>query len=294
MTHITHRELIGSREGKDSTKRASVTELAYMLMGSDSLTDMSSYLGTNTLVPAMFDGLIYEDITREQLAPGVWRWAARYVEPRKSDESNDQIDVGEYNVSFDTTGGSLKVFWTPDHTNRVTAYPATPTSPPAGWLPPTDHKGGINMRKGTNGPEAQGVEIVIPVLKFTISYRRARDADEAAWFTYMKSIAALTGRVNDATFKTFAKGEVLFLGGGGKQGIQSDPVLDFQFAASPNITGLVFDSITGVDKNGHDYLWIESEPEVDGAAKRGRAKPVGVYVHELYEMQSFDPIGVGA
>jgi hypothetical protein len=288
---ITHSELMGSREGKDSTKRASISELAYMLGGSDSITDMRSYLDSNGLIPTLFDGLIYEDLTREQLGPRVWRWAARYVEPRRSDESNDQIDVGEYRVSFDTTGGSLKLLWTPDHTNRVTMKPDPVVFGIGGA---TDYKGGINMRRGAGGMEPAGVEVLIPVLKFTIHYRRAKDASESLWFAYMKAIAALSPSTNDATFKTCDAGEVLFLGGNGTQGIQSDPVLDFHFAHSPNLIGLIFDSITGVDKKGHDYLWIDYEPEKDNTTKRARAKPIGVYVHELYEPKSFGPIGVGS
>lgn len=282
---ITHSELIHSREGKDNTKRGSISELSYMLRGSDDIGAMRTYLDSQGLVPTLFDGLVYEDLTREQLAPRVWRWAGRYVEPRRSDESNDQLDVGEYRVSFDTTGGSLKLLWTPDHTNRVTKYPSGTA---------TDHKGGINMRRGSNGPEPEGVEVLIPALKFTIHYRRAKDASETLWFNYMKAIAALSPSVNDATFKTFAAGEVLFLGGSGTQGIQSDPVLDFNFAASANLTGLIFDSITGVSKGGHEYLWIDYEAEKDATTKRARAKPIGVYVHQLYEPKSFAPIGVGS
>lgn len=282
---ITHREIIGSREGKDSTKRSSTTELAYLVMGSDDVAAMRSYISSNGLVPTNYDGLVYEDLAREQIAPNIWRWSGRYVESRKSDESNDQLDVGEYRVSFDTTGGQLKVFWTPDHATRVNKYPAGTA---------TDFKGGINMRRGSGTPEPEGVEIIIPVLKFSIHYRRAKDASEALWFAYMKSIASITGLVNNATFKTFAAGETLFLGGNGVQGIESDPVLDFQFAASPNITGLVFDAIGPVAKGGHEYLWIDYEPEKDGTSKRARAKPIGVYVHQLYEPVSFAAIGVGS
>lgn len=288
---ITHVELRSSREGKDSTKRASRTDRKYVLMGSDDIAAMRTYLDVEGLVPTTYDGLIYEDLDRSYMAPQSWLWTANYVEKRKSDESNDQLDVGEYRVSFDTTGGQVKLMWTPDHTNNVTAYPQAPL--PVGLSTPTDFKGGINMRRGTNGIEPEGVEVLIPVLKFTIHYRRAAE-DEASWFAFMKSIYAVTARTNNATFKTFDAGEVLFLGGNGVQGIESDPVLDFHFAASPNLTGLIFDAITDVDKGGHDYVWIDSEPEKDATSLRGRSKPIGVYVHQLYEPVSFAGLGVGS
>ena len=276
---IDHWEIIGSRDGTDSTKRDSMAELAWMLRGSNDPSALKAYLIANSVVPRpYYDGLIYKYLKWEQHGPELYRFGAHYVEPRKSDESNDQLDVGEYRTSFDTQGGMLRLYWTPDHTNTVKSY-----GRPTPFAPPADYGGAIDVKRGTNGhPEPQGAERVVPVLKFTIHYRRSRDLTEAAWFSFMKSVASITGSTNNATFKTFAPRSVLFLGGTGQQGIESDPVVDFHFAVGPNLAGLIYDTITGVSKDAHDFIWLDYEPTIDTTADVVRPSPIGVYVHQLY------------
>jgi len=60
----------------------------------------------------------------------------------------------------------------------------------------------------------------------------------------------LTGRVNQAAFKGFAAGEVLFLGASGSKRGDGDWEITFNYAASPNVTNLPVGSITVASKKG--------------------------------------------
>lgn len=274
---IVHSELVTSLDGKDSTKRNSTHARKYMLRGSDNIDDMRDYILDNGLRPLIEDGLVYESADRAQLAPEIWLWTINYVETRRADEGNDKIDVGEFRISFDTTGGTLQAFWTPDPDNRVHRYPPTAT----------DYRGAIQVRD----LKPEGCSQVIPALKFDVHYRHERSATPLEFLEYGRDLAAITGRTNLLSFYGFDPGEVLYLGSSGQNGVDSDPVLDHHFIASQNIQ-LLFDTFT-VDKDGHDFLWIAYEPIPDGMTNVGKPKIIGVYVHQIYEPVDFANIGVG-
>src|SRR5690606_18604713 len=112
-----------------------------------------------------------------------------------------------------------------------------------------------------------------------------------------KTLAALTGSVNNTPFKSFAAGEVLFLGASGstRENEDGDTVweITFSFAASPNVTGLTVGDITGIEKRGWDYLWVRYADAVDGEAHVLVKKPVAVYVEQVYPFGNFGALGIG-
>lgn len=165
-------------------------------------------------------------------------------------------------------------------------------------------------RYGTNAPNQQGaiavssdsvngVDIVVPQLNWTETY----DVPHRYVTTdYVKTLHRLTGTVNDDTFRGFAAGEVLFLGGSGSQQWDEDKgdgpwSLSYKFAASPNAgaqqgtPALTIGSISGIEKKGHEYLWILYENDVneDTLIK----KPQAVYVNQVYRETDFADLGIG-
>ena len=277
---ITHSEVHGSLDGVDSVKRDSRGKLMYILKGSDSLGEMRAYILAQGLKPTVVDDLIYETAERSRLGPRIWLWTFNYVERNRADEGNDKIDVGEFRISFVTKGGAVKMFWKPDYENRVTAEGAAPIH----------YLGAINVRDG----KPEGVEILIPALKFTIHYRHPKTVDAYEFLQYGRDLASITARTNLLAFYGFDPGEVLYLGAAGSNGIDSDPVLDHEFAASKNLTDIIIGELAPIDKNGHAYLWVDWEPQKESTTKMIRPKPRAVYVHELYEPVDYALIGVGS
>ena len=109
------------------------------------------------------------------------------------------------------------------------------------------------------------------------------------------AIPALTGKVNNSTFKTFAAGEVLFLGSTGQRRGREDFEITYNFAASPNIASIVFTpNITVLNKEGWDYMWLYYADEVDDDAHRIVRRPRAAYVERVYERADFGLLGLSA
>jgi len=117
-----------------------------------------------------------------------------------------------------------------------------------------------------------GVDITVPVYQFSETHYFS-DAQVNA--SYNGAIFSCTGKTNAGGFKGFAPGEVLFLGASGsKRGDSPDDdwEITFQFAASPNETGLSLGSITGINKDGWEYLWVRYADAED------TGQPLGLHI----------------
>jgi hypothetical protein len=89
---------------------------------------------------------------------------------------------------------------------------------------------------------------------------------------------------------------VLFLGASGSQEWDSQKgdgpwTLSFKFVASKNITGQTIGSIEGIEKKGHEYLWVRYESAVSGSDLV--KKPKYVYVNTVYREGDFSGLGIG-
>ena len=144
-----------------------------------------------------------------------------------------------------------------------------------------------------------GVDIVSRGLTWTENYDVP--GSYITW-SYVKSVAALTGTVNRAAFRQFDAGEVLFLGATGSQDWDSEngdgPVrLQFKFEARPNagsgktLPALHVGAIAGIEKGGHEYLWVRYAKTV----KEGRILPSAeeVFVSRVYRKGDFSLLGIG-
>jgi hypothetical protein len=143
------------------------------------------------------------------------------------------------------------------------------------------------------------VDIVVPQLQWQEQY----DVPNAYVNTvYVRGLAGVTGTTNSASFRGFAAGEVLFLGCSGSQEWDDEKgkgpwSLSYRFAASPNagssgsVPAITIGSISGINKRGHDYLWVRYEDEV--GSNTLLKKPKHVYVDRVYREADFSVIGIG-
>jgi hypothetical protein len=146
-----------------------------------------------------------------------------------------------------------------------------------------NYDGAINV--GRDGPE--GVEIGIPGLEFTIHKQMAKGVLTLA---YVASLTRLTYTTNNADFNGFAAGELLFKGAEFSQRSGAECSITFKFSASPNQNNLTIGSITGIEKKGHEYLWIDYVAvESSGFIIR---QPRTVHVHRVYQESDFSLLGI--
>jgi hypothetical protein len=190
----------------------------------------------------------------------------------KKSLDNEELQAGESSYQFETGGGSKHV----SYALATTKYPASAP----------DMANAVNF----DGEKINGVEVQAPVFNFSETHVIAAASVTGA---YKLALFNATGKMNNATFKGFAQGEVLFLGASGSKRGDDDWEISFRFAASPNATGLTVAGITGIAKKGWEYLWVNWCKEVDGATNALKPKAQGVYVQQVYEYANFATLGIG-
>jgi hypothetical protein len=177
--------------------------------------------------------------------------------------------------SFDTTGGT-------QHLTQAYAESRFGAGAP-------DQKKAIGV--DSNG--VNGVDVVVPQLQWQESYDVPNAYVTSAW---IRGVAGVTGTTNNASFRGFEAGEVLFVGCSGSQEWDDQKgrgpwSLSFRFVASKNVTGETIGDITGVAKKGHEYLWVRYEDAVDSSTLL--KKPKAVYVNQVYRPADFSALGIG-
>lgn len=134
---------------------------------------------------------------------------------------------------------------------------------------------------GVTLPPRPGLEFTIPRLK------PIADVDNA----YIDSVSDLLLTTNDASFEGFAAGEVLFLGLTGSRQGDGDWQLYYKFGRNPNETGLsvgtAAGSITGINKEGWEYLWVYYKPYEDATRKFLATDPYAAFVAQVFEDGDF-------
>ena len=179
-------------------------------------------------------------------------------------------------MSWDTGGGTQHVLAS---LSTVAAY-GTGTS--------TDDNGKLI---GVTKDGVDGVDTTVPVFAFSITKVFAASEVGA---TYVAKVFALTGKTNNAAWKGFAAGEVLFLGASGSPRGNNEVEITFKFAGSPNKTGLSVGSITGIAKKGWEYMWVRYAPAKLGTLKVMGQKPVAVYIEKVYDEGTYTDLGLSA
>ena len=237
-------------------------DLVLAVTGSDD--EVAVRAAIESYVPATYENLYLKQYTLTPKGNAIWEAVASYgrLEPK---------DTAESQFSFDTGGGTTHI------TQSLATVARYPADAP-------DCKGAI----GVAGDNVEGTDITIPVYNFTETHYIDANLVTGA---YKATLFSLTGKVNNAAFRGFAAGEVLFLGASGSVRRKEDWAITFRFAASPNVTGLQVGDITGIDKKGWEYLWVLY---ADAADQQTRIKrPRAVYVEKVYEEGDFSGLGIG-
>lgn len=297
-------------------KRASSTyQKSYKVFGTTN--DVELHAEANTKISSelafwQFPGqpnvqLRAESYSVNYLGDDAWQVTISYEKTGADDDS--QVDPLRRSRSFDTSGGTQHITQSPLYDDQTTAVAGPDGLPivtrtvtgerrygPTGPLTP-DQFGAI----GVDGDSVAGVDIVVPALSWTETYDVPSSYVTAA---YIKRTAFMTGTVNNAAFRTFRAGEVLFLGCSGNQDWDTDRgdgpwSLSYKFVASPNAgagettKALKIGDIGGIKKRGHEYLWVKYESTVGVGSADLLQRPKYVYVNEVYPESNFAQLGIG-
>jgi hypothetical protein len=206
---------------------------------------------------------------------GAWEATVRYVKPDRQRQEPPEID--SVRITGSTKGGMKHAIMS---LATVAAYPA-------GVAATTDNGKLI----GVTADSVEGVDVPEPALHFQVV--KVFDPDGLPNLSTLKS---LSGSVNDASFTvtdtvtglsiTLAAGECRFEGvdfGGSR--VDGGVEFSYEFSGSDNLTGIDVGAITGIAKDGWDYLWCKNKREV--VAGEMTQKPTKAYVERVSKRASF-------
>jgi hypothetical protein len=220
-------------------------------------------------VPSM--QLMAESYSVSFLGDNAWQVTINYAKDGAED-GNQPLKRAR---SFDTSGGTQHI---------TQAYGETKFGANA-----PDQQKAIGV--DSNG--VNGVDIVVPQLQWQESY----DVPNAfVTDAYIRGVSGVTGTTNSGVFRGFQAGEVLFVGCSGSQEWDDEKgrgpwSLSFRFVASKNVTGETIGDIGGVNKKGHEYVWVRYE-ESESSSQLIK-KPKAVYVNKVYREEDFSALGIG-
>jgi hypothetical protein len=265
------------RRGKKAT---STMTKSYKVFGT--ANDVEVHAAVNQQISTVGYGWQYPGVSDAQL------WAESYSIAFLGD------NAWQVTINYEKTGAEPS---TPDPMKRARSFDTTGG---------TQHKTQAEAERkyGTNAPDQQkaiavdgngvnGVDIVVPALQWQEQYDVPNAYINA---TYVRGLAGLTGTTNNASFRGFEAGEVLFLGCSGSQEWDNEKgsgpwSLSYRFVASKNVTGETIGSISGIEKKGHEYLWVRYEDSVSGSNLL--KTPKAVYVNRVYKEADFSALGIG-
>jgi len=234
--------------------------------------------------------LMAEQYTVSYLGDNAWQVTIQYEKAG----AEDGTDPLKRSRSFDTTGGTQHItqsmriavkYEAGIFNDEYTLLEAEKRFPSNS----ADMSGAIGV--DSNG--VNGVDVVCPQLQWQENYDVPNVYVTSA---YIRGVASLTGTTNNASFRGFEAGEVLFVGCSGNQEWDDQKgrgpwSLSYRFVASKNMSGNTIGAITGIGKKGHEYLWVRYEDAVDSSTLI--KKPKAVYVNKVYNESNFAGLGIG-
>lgn len=259
---------LNSAESKGSRKE--IRE-KWLVTGASDRPDARAALEAE--LTASIGALVLKDYgVDEAQSPGVYPAFAVYSEAGKIQDNKPLVDppeVGDEVISFSSVGGSERIY----AAYATRAYGEGSSTPP-------DCKGLIGATKdGVSGVDVERAQV-------SFSLRTAIAA--ADWTEeYRNRLTSLTDHVNNAPYKGYQEGEVLFRGASSTQRNGGDVELELFFRVSFNAGLISVGDVGVIYKYGWEYLDVLTEQWVSGEPPRVVRRPVAAYVHEVYPWADF-------
>lgn len=195
---------------------------------------------------------------------------ARYT---KRSREREELQEGESSFQFETGGGSIHV----THALSTTKYGGA-------------NEPDINNAIDFDGETIKGTDIQSPVYNFSETHIVPAATVTSA---YKLALFRATGKTNNASYKGFDAGEVLFLGASGSKRGDDAWEINYRHSAQENKTGLSIGGIAGISKKGWEFLWVKWSSELVPATGRVKPKAAAVYVQKVYEDHDFANLLIG-
>jgi hypothetical protein len=269
-------------EASDSRRRTinknGSVELRYFAFGSNDDQDIVDHALAN--IPSTYADLPHQETVVQWLGDGKWEVLARYA-PNSASNQSEPVpppEEGDNEFEFDTTGGTQHITQAKE---TIATYPDPAIGVASDW----------QEAIGVTDDGVQGIDIVLPQFSYKETHQIAH-ATVVGGLTGV--IYGLTAKVNNASFKGFAAGEVLFVGATGRRRkSEGFWTITFNFLCSRNATGIPIGPITVTSKKGWEHLDVQYESAEDETASMLVKKPIAARVYRVYDSGDFSTLGIG-
>jgi hypothetical protein len=247
----------------------------------DDDTEVSAYGDTYAGSVATEYNLICQGYDSEPLGNGFWLLTVHYSNrvPKNPNDTTYNFDTGGGTQKITHSYATLGAYYNPDDSDKIDGDPV-----------PANHHGAIGV---TSDGNVEGCDIVVPQFNFSETHYIPVASVTSG---FQGALYAATGMVNNAPWRTYDTGEVLFLGASGTQRGIDDWEITYKFQASPNASSLTVAPFTGINKPGWAYLWISycdiQDPDSNPPAMAKH--PVSAYVEQVYQSADFTTLGIGS
>lgn len=259
ITHAKETRVSGAIRQSESRRISREWTLWYAA----DLAEAEAYLFSD--LPLVHDGLPLSnyDLTPHEKDQRVITATLEYSTAPKKPRS----EIGDEEISFDLSAQTVK------RKQSLSTVASYGTNPP-------NFNGGIGYADG----KFEGADVMVEAFSFTITKIYALGAITN---TYIQSLRDTAFTWNSAAFRGCAIGECLFVGAAGSQRDAGSFSVAHKFLASRNVAGLSLGGISGISKQGWDYLWTLYETLEDDTAKFLTPRPRAVYTERLYTSSNF-------
>jgi hypothetical protein len=164
--------------------------------------------------------------------------------------------------------------------------------------PPAYNPGDAGRPIGWDGRSVHGCSIYVPTRTWTESVEIPISQYS---FDYEDQVAAVENApVNSLPFRGYNPGEVRFAGMNAQLSTQNPDFVTaaYEFEQTDNRSvalgnAITIDGITGIEKDGWDYLDVHYETVVDTAAQLAVPRAQYVLIHRVYDRTDFTPLNIG-
>lgn len=232
--------------------------------------------------PEFYRGLARRSITRRSLgAADAWLVTVEYSTGQGFTPATRAFRVGAAPVKITQ---SLNTRF-----RRTAADVDGDGNPTPGVGSAPDHQGAI----GISDDGVQGCDKVVGVMSWSKTVQRAACSD-----AYIRTLSNLVGKTNNAPFYGYPAYTLMYMGCepseakdvllGGTLSIWN---LTHTFDHAETRVNIGVGGLVVPEKRGHEYVWFEYKPAVNGGARVQR--PVAAYVEEVAGSGNFELIGIG-
>ncbi|MDD3155345.1 MAG: hypothetical protein PHS41_10790 [Victivallaceae bacterium] len=273
--------VIQSAQGEEKRNyQNKVSAYAIRYLVSNAASKEEAFAVVHAQAPGSVQNLRYAGMKFEGRTGDLIEITAQYEEGETLLPDSGDVDA-EPTISFDCSAVSKHILCALEQTKHPNS--AKDSGNMIGW-------------NGRTGREAEyaGVNIVTASMRIAITKKIRMSKINR---TFMSMIANLTGKVNDAPFRDWNAGEVLFLGASytGVDKRSEQITVTYHFAIQLNEPRLqieIQDQMQTLSKKGWQYLWYISEQREDASTLAPRNLITGAYLATIYPEANFSPLGL--